>query len=309
MKNVLFVNNDIQNCGVYQYGKRVSDICSKSKAHNFNSIEISSSQELFYYLEKNKLDVIVYNYVQSNMPWLNGDILNYIRGKNIIQGNIIHNAEYGGFDFYLHQNPYYPSNGNNFAIPRPLFDYVPTKNIKKDDGLIRIGTFGFSGQHKFVHEICRAVNEEFVNQEVELNLHITKGCASADIFEEIKDECLSSIPNKNIKINFSNHFLSNQELLDFLFCNDLNIFFYENYSFYNGISSTIDYALSVKKPIAICKSNMFSHIMDVQPSICVEDSDLFEIINNGFDPLLEKYESWSHENFIHTIDLIIDKLN
>jgi hypothetical protein len=97
-------------------------------------------------------------------------------------------------------------------------------------------------------------------------------------------------------------------MLDFLFNNDLNIFFYENYSFYNGISSTIDYALSVQKPIAICKSNMFSHIMDVNPSICVEDSDLIEIINNGFEPLQEKYNEWSHEKFVDNIETIIKKI-
>jgi hypothetical protein len=97
-------------------------------------------------------------------------------------------------------------------------------------------------------------------------------------------------------------------MLDFLFNNNLNIFFYENYSFYNGISSTIDYALSVQTPIAICKSNMFSHIMDTNPSICVEDSNLIDIINNGFEPLQEKYNSWSHENFILNIENIIEKI-
>lgn len=308
MKNVLFVNNNIENCGVYQYGKRVADICLKSKIIKFEYVEISSSNQLFSFIEEINPDAIIYNYVPSNMPWLNYDILNEIRSKNIKQGNIIHNAEFGGFDFQLHQNPYYQNNNNNFALLRPLFEYIP-KEVKRENNVIQIGTFGFSGQHKFIHEICRAVNEEFVDSQVQLNLHITKGFYSSNnIFEEIKTECLNIANKSNIKLNFTNNFLTNEDMLDFLFNNDLNIFFYENYSFYNGISSTIDYALSVQKPIAICKSNMFSHIVDVTPSICVEDSDLIEIINNGFKPLGEKYNSWSHKKFIDNIEMIIEKL-
>jgi hypothetical protein len=48
--------------------------------------------------------------------------------------------------------------------------------------------------------------------------------------------------------------------------------------------------------------------MDVNPSICVEDSDLIEIINNGFEPLREKYNLWSHESFILNIENIIEKI-
>lgn len=308
-KNVLLVNNNIKNCGVYQYGKRIGDICLKSKIIKFKYVEISSSNELFSFIEEINPDVIIYNYVPSNMSWLNFDILECIRNKNIKQGNIIHNAEYSGFDFYLHQNPYYHSSDeNNFTLLRPLFDYIPAKDFKKDEDVIKIGTFGFGGNHKFVHEICRLVNEEFTDDNVQLNLHITKNWVSLDIFEEVKNQCIDTITNQNIKLNITNEFLSNQKMLDFLYNNDLNIFFYENYSFYNGISSTIDYAMSVKKPIAICKSNMFSHIMDVQPSICVEDIDLHDIIKNGFSPLQEKYDSWTTKKFLNKMEQIIEKV-
>jgi hypothetical protein len=306
--NILIVNHNIQNCGVYQYGKRVADICAKSKLFNFIYLEATSSDELFLTIKESNPSLIIYNYLPSTMPWITNSIFNDIRSLGIKQGNIIHNSEFGGFDFQLHQNPYYPNNSNNFALLRPLFEYIP-KEVKRESNSIQIGTFGFGGQHKFIHEICRAVDEEFVDKEVELNLHITKGFYSSDDpFEEIKNDCQRIMSNSNIKLNITNNFLTNEGMLDFLFNNDLNIFFYENYSFYNGISSTIDYALSVQKPIAICKSNMFSHIMDCDPSICVEDSDLIEIINNGFKPLQQKYNSWSHKKFVDNIENIIKKI-
>jgi hypothetical protein len=97
-------------------------------------------------------------------------------------------------------------------------------------------------------------------------------------------------------------FISDEDLLDFLAGNDLNIFFYQKYSGYNGISSSIDYALSVKRPIAICRSNMFSHIWNATPSICIEDVSLNEIINVGIRPLEQYYNSWSHDKFIELFE-------
>lgn len=308
MDSVLIVNHNVENCGVYQYGKRVADISAKSKLFNFVYLEATSSEELFLTIKESNPSVIIYNYLPSTMPWLHPSIFDEIRSLGIKQGNIIHNTEFNGFDFYLHQNPYYQNHNNNFALLRPLFEYTPKETKRKSDTL-QIGTFGFGGQHKFIHEICRVVSEEFVDKEVELNLHITKGFySSVDSFEEIKTECQKIVNTSNVKLNLTNNFLTNEGMLDFLFDNDLNIFFYENYSFYNGISSTIDYALSVQKPIAICKSNMFSHIIDVNPSICVEDMDLIDIINNGFEPLQEKYNEWSHERFVDNIESIIKKI-
>lgn len=307
MNTIVFVNHNVVNCGVYQYGKRVSDICQKSKIYDFQYVEVTCPEDLFTFIEDKNPNIIFYNYLPSTMPWFNDSIFRQIKSLGIKQGNIVHNCQYGNFDFYLHQDPYYKNNENNFALLRPLFEYVPNNNLKKND-IIQIGTFGFGGQHKFVPEICRLVSEEFVDKSVILNLHITEGFYSGNNFEEVKKECLSNLTNENISLNVTNNFLTTEDLLNFLYQNDLNIFFYENYPFYNGISSSIDYALSVKKPIAICKSNMFSHIMDVTPSICVEDTDLVDIINNGFSPLQEKYNSWSHKKFIDNIEMIVEKL-
>lgn len=99
--------------------------------------------------------------------------------------------------------------------------------------------------------------------------------------------------------------MTDNDVLDFLSANHLNIFLYEKYKKYNGISSTIDYALSVEKPIAINNSNMFSHIRNVSPTILVEKSKLIEIIEHGFSPLKELKQNWSNSNFIASMDKIL----
>jgi hypothetical protein len=270
--------------------------------------EVNSKEEFIKLYKLHKPEGIIYNYVSETMPWLTGDLIHTCRNEAVKQYAIVHNTYYHGFDYYLHQNPYHPHvDDRNFALARPLFDYQFLK-IKKDDDALNIGTFGFGFKSKYIDQICKTVNEQITDIKVQINLHLTEShyYPNGDIIRAIKQDCFKQITNNNIKLNITHDFLNDEEMLNFLYKNDLNIFLYESYGDrYNGISSAIDYALSVKKPLAICESNMFSHIWDVQPSICIEKNSLINIINNGFDPLEDKYNSWTNENFINILENII----
>ena len=307
---VFIINHSVQNCGVYQYGKRFGKIAIKSKNHDFMYYEMDSQNSLELEYNIHLPDAIIYNYLSGTMPWVNKDLVQKYRDKGVKQYLIVHNVGYETFfDYYLHQNPYSEFvDENNFALSRPLFDYKPIE-IDKSDDLLNIGSFGFGFRVKHFDQICRIVNEQLFDKKVQINLHLTSSyfCPNANDISSIKQDCLNSITNDNIKLNMTHDFLTDDEMLNFLYKNDLNIFFYQNYNQYNGISSTIDYALSVKKPIAICKSNMFSHIYDVNPSICIENNSLINIINNGFTPLEDKYNSWTNENFINVLENIIEQ--
>lgn len=308
--NIFVVNHSVENCGVYQYGKRVGKILEKSKNNNFIYLELDSEKDFCDKVEYYNPEVIIYNYLSGTMPWMNECIANDLRNKNIIQMLLVHNVNYSKFfDYYLHQDPYYEGDNNNFSICRPLFDYSP-KSIIHDTDTLKIGSFGFGFRVKYFDEICRIVNEQLYDRKVQLRLHLTHShfCENANDIDAIKYECFNRITSPNIKLSFTSEFLTDEEMLDFLYENDLNIFFYQDYPTYNGISSTIDYALSVRKPIAICKSRMFSHIIDVKPSICVEDNYLIDIINNGFSPLEEKYKNWTNDRFIDRIENIISEI-
>jgi hypothetical protein len=305
---ILIINHSVENCGVYQYGKRFGNILLKSKKHNFYYLEINSQDKLEENIIKYNPSVIIYNYLGGTMPWVNELTVQSIRERGIKQLLLVHNVEYATFfDYYLHQNPDYPSDNKNFSILRPLFDYNGIES--KDDDIINIGSFGFGFRVKHFDQICSLINSQFNSERVNINLHLTISyfCPNANDILNIKNNCLRHITKPNISLNMTHDFLSDQEMLNFLYKNDLNIFLYEKYNTYNGISSTIDYALSVKKPIAICRSNMFSHIYDVKPSICIEENSLKNIINNGFDPLFDKYNSWTNEKFIQRIESIIEE--
>ena len=68
--SVIFFNHKIQNCGVYQYGKRLNDILQKSL--DIIYIEIDKVEEYHQALkEYPHIKAIIYNYHQSTMSWLN----------------------------------------------------------------------------------------------------------------------------------------------------------------------------------------------------------------------------------------------
>ena len=303
--NLLIVNHNVENCGVYQYGKRVASIVSKSKNLTVRYLEIGSRDDLQKEVDTFKPQVIVYNHLTGTMPWVDAAYVDQLRALGIKQGTIVHNVAYSTFfDFYLHQDPNYQPNGNNYRLLRPLFEY--TNNISLNSNVLKIGSFGFGFASKQYETLCACVRDNFYRTTfpVELRLHLTHShfCENSRDIEAIKFVANRIINNPNITLNITTNFISDDELLNFLAGNDLNIFFYQKYPSYNGISSSIDYALSVKRPIAICRSNMFSHIWNTTPSICAEDNSLKEIINNGFGPLEKYCNEWSHENFVRVFE-------
>ena len=302
---IFLVNHKVKNCGVYQYGKRVASILSKSKNLIVHYLEMDNREEFQKEVDLHKPQVIVYNHLTGTMPWVDGEYVNQLRQLGIKQGTIVHNVAYSTFfDFYLHQDPNYKPNENNYRLLRPLFQYTNKTNLNPNK--LKIGSFGFGFASKQYESLCACIRDNFhrTTFPVELRLHLTHShfCENSRDIETIKFVSNRILNNPNITLNITTNFISDDELLEFLAGNDLNIFFYQKYPSYNGISSSIDYALSVKRPIAICRSNMFSHIWNTTPSICAEDSSLKEIINNGFGPLEHYYNQWSHSNFIKVFE-------
>lgn len=305
---ILIVNHKEKECGVQQYGKRFGQILEKSEKYCYEYFECSDRETFHSKVLEFQPNVIIYNYLVETMPWLSGYDINECRALKICQGLIVHNIGYAtAFDFYLHQNPNYPENGINYPILRPLFEY---NRGKKMIGHIvpHIGTFGFGFKHKKYEDICKLVNDQFDSAIINLHLTVSKFFPNHQELEEVKEMCKSVVTNEKIKLHFTSDHLSDAGLLDFLAQNDLNIFLYKHYENYNGISSVIDYALSVPTPLAVCRSNMFSHINKNSPSICVEDLPLKEIIKNGYHVLDSYREEWSQEKFCENMDNIMEKV-
>jgi len=313
-QNILIVSHKERRCGVYQYGRNVADALRKSKKYSFIYAECSGVKEFLSIVDSAMPAAIIYNYhpyPPSTLPWLKKRIIRKIKVPHI---DIMHEATQqvtdsaGGSFFQYHiapdptlllKNPIVYKTGR--LIPKYL-------NINDLPEIPTIGSFGFGTAGKGFETLISTVQKEF--DEAIIRLHIpfaAFGDSDGSEARTIAKRCKELIVKPGIELMLSHDFLGQEQLLDFLAKNSINAFFYEKNKG-RGISSVIDYALAVQRPIAITKSNMFRHIYSTCPSICIEDANLKEIMNNGFEPLLQYCREWNEENLIWDYERIVGKV-
>lgn len=331
-KSILFVTHKPRQCGVYEFGKKIFNAVSTSIKYNFIKAECESLSELLDGVTKNNPAAIIYNYHPSVMPWLSTKISkglyrNNVSDTNGLQFGIIHeitqevadtatayrNKIVTGpsekrlnslFDFYiapdptlLLKNPYVFKTGRlvpayNKFLPPPL--------------ITTIGSFGFGTPNKGFDKLVQRVQQEFDNAVIRLNIPAASyGDASGSNAKKIADACWKIITKPGIRLEITHDFLDDEQLLDFLARNSLNVFMYED-KHGRGISSTVDNALAVKRPVAVSRCPMFRHILAARPSVCTEDSPLQTILSNGFESLAEISKDWNAENTRWEYERILD---
>lgn len=332
-KRILFISHKKAQCGVYEFGKNITDILKHSKHYQFIRVECSSLAELQIAITENAPAAIIYNYVPLVLPWVATRIGPRVYQNNIAyiqipQIGIIHeitqyvadtstnykkkllfgvsNLTNSLFDFYiapdptlLLKNPYIyktgrliPSYQNNFP--------VPSKPV--------IGSFGFGTPKKGFEKIVQLVQQEFDEAVIQFNIpaadFVDKNCVNA---RTIAAECKALITKAHVQLIVTHDFLDNKAISDFLAKNTINVFLYED-TIGRGLSSALDNALAVQRPIAVSDAVMFRHVFDVEPSICVTTNNLKAIIQNGFAPLRNHYNEWNADNILWEYERILNSV-
>ena len=310
MKKIMFVNRSKKNCGIIDYGIRLHNIIKKSKKFLVYFSEVENADEFVHSYNYIKPDLILYNYYPTVLPFIDDNLLSNIRH---IPHVVIHHELWTKFTpngvlVVDSTSPDFESN-NIYSLPRPLFENVEFKDRKTYPYPV-IGSFGFGFQDKNFPRIADLVCQQFDKAIIRLNIPFaTFGDESGHLAYKEVDKITDVIAktNKNIQLICTHDFLNHSEMLEFLHNNDVNIFLYDKHSD-RSLSSTIDYALSVKKPIAISDSWMFRHINNVEPSIIVDNTPINDIISNGIEPLKPIYEKYSNESLINKFEYAISKI-
>lgn len=291
-EKVLIFNHQQKQCGVYQYGKRLSEILLKDELIEYHYEEVTSADDYRKKLQMINPKTVIHNYHGSTMSWLNDSVLDHSK-KNII---LSHESATPFSGIKLNINPV------EGGIPRPLFELDlkvldnekfenPFLNIGVDSGVPVIGSFGFGFDNKGYEKIIDLVNQEFDEAIIKLLIPFAFfGDAEGKMAKERINNCLKRNKKKGIQIHVSHDFLSDRELLKFLRNNDINLFLYDQ-MIGRGPSSTIDYALSVQKPIGISESYMFRHIMNEK--IIVGKNKIKEVIERGNQALEVYQRAWN----------------
>ena len=305
---ILIVSHAEKRCGIHQYGLNVLEALRKSTRYSFAYAECSNEDQLRRAVSQINPTAIIYNYFPLTMPWLNSSVT---QQYGVPQLGVMHEvtqedadvATQELFDYHLCPDPTLEE--NNPAVFKTLRLIPPYVNRQPLPDVVTIGTFGFGFADKGLEHLMETAGKEF--DKARLRLHLPPN----DIVDrDYQRQAMATIEDtrqrfaSRIEIIITREFLSKHQVLDFLASNTLNAFFYEPHKRL-GISSAIEHALAVERPIAITKCGMFRHVLSASPSICIEDASLKQIIANGFAPLAGFREAWSEQNFVRDYERIL----
>ena len=330
-KKLLFVTHNKTQCGVYEFGQSIADALQYLPGYQFIKTICSSLSDLQVAIAANNPDVIIYNYHPAVLPWLctkisKGIYRNNIAGIKAIQIGIIHEVTQqvadtatgymnkwllgpsqlrlnSLFNFYVAADPTLLLK-NPFVFKTSRLIPVYNNSIQSPQ-IITIGSFGFGTPKKGFELLVKKVQDEFDEAIIRINMPSSDFSDSDGLHaRKIADNCRAILIKPGIKLEISHKFMEGNALLDFLAANSLNVFLYEDMKG-RGLSSAVDNALSVKKPIAVSNSPMFRHLFSAKPSVCIENNSLKQILANGFAPLEKISTDWNQANLLWDYERIL----
>lgn len=308
---ILFVSHPRANCGVYEFGFNVAEALQASRLYEVRFVECADAEALSDALASTRPVATIFNYHVSTMPWLRRRML---QRHHIPHIGIFHEvtqekadaATNDLFDFHIGPDPtLLLRNPIVFKTGRLLPRYetqVPVPSVTT------IGTFGFGTPGKGFEALVARVQQEFDQAIIRMNIpYAAFGDADGSRARAIAERCRQAITKPGVSLEISHDFLDTPGVLDFLARSSLNAFFYEPQQG-RGISSTVDYALAVKRPLALTNCSMFRHVLQAEPGVCVDNSSLRDILNRGFGPLQKCLDEWTAENIVWEYDQILAKV-
>jgi glycosyltransferase involved in cell wall biosynthesis len=309
---ILFVSHKEKQCGIHEYGKNIANALANSKIYEFIYCEVASEIEFQVLHRQHRPQAVIYNHYPTTMPWFTEVVANSI---NVPQLGIMHEvtqhdadfADNALFDFHICPDPTLKElNPIIFKTGRLIPRYINTTHLPK---MVTIGSFGFGFPDKGFESIVEMVQQEFDYAKIRFLMPMSDlAYVGGPYPRETADRCRSLIRKPGVQLEINHDFLDMRGLLDFLAGNSVNVFLYDQKKD-RGISSTIEHALAVQRPLAISRCGMFRHVIDASPSIVATESSLTQIISNGVAPLVPFLGRWNAENLIVDYEKIFDSID
>lgn len=274
---ILFITHKAERCGVADYGRRLFAILQPHM-----DIDLCETDKPVHYAF---YDIVLYNYHYATLPFVD------THNQSVKHIALFHEA-------HLNFSPDVVINVSD--LPRPLFEnYFPgIVSYLESNDIPVIGSFGFGFPDKNFPGLCQLVKDQFDTAVIRLNIPFAEfGDKDGNSARLEVEKCKTILKDSNITLQVNHEYLSQIDLLQWLNRNDINLFLYHN-SHGRGLSSAIDYALSVKKPIGVSSSEMFRHL---PKCICVDNISIPELIKSGIGPLKDVYIENSNYKLVEKI--------
>ena len=306
MKKVLYISRKAQRCGVHDYGERIVNILKDSQKYEYAVAYPDNNKEFLSVVFNYKPDAIIYNYYPSTLHWLTEHTKDIIDTPQIV---IYHESSIGFTpDGICKVDPTGEDDleNNIIHLPRPLHDNLSQTEFLNYDVPV-VGSFGFGFANKNFPYIAQLVKEQFDEAILRLSIPFAEfGDNDGRSARFEVDKIKQILSGTKIKLEVNHSFLDPQELYNFLSNNDINVFCYDIMPG-RSISGSTDYALSVKKPIALSRSNMFNHFHKYNLDIYVDQTPLKTIMEKGIEQLQPMYNEHCNSNILEKIESVISK--
>lgn len=216
----VLVSHKGERCGVYQFGLRLFEALSHGPQISWTYLECSGPDDLIPTLNEHP-QIILFNHVQSTMPWLldtipkiSGSILFSVQHE--LHFNVTAQARPDPFHFLLCPDPtLFSSDPRIIGLPR--FIPRPIEPRPSAPDVFTVGSFGFGTPGKGFEALCGLVNEQLDEAHIRINIppHDTTEFTTQAEFERISAGCRAAITKPGIALDLTSKFMSEANLLPF----------------------------------------------------------------------------------------------
>jgi hypothetical protein len=310
MKKVIIFTGSAVNCGIFQYVNALAEVFnSESKKYNFLVLMADSKEEAENLILQHQPHAVIYNYHPSTLSWIDSGFTRLMKNQLGLKQVMIvgheSSAQYVGVDDYIFTDPRINIDQVNVHSGVPTIMYYDDIVYSPPSWPLKIGTSGISGWTKNIPKMIGMINEQ-ITEDVIVNLHMVDGRyvdPTGRTTQEIMNLC-NSIAKSNIQINLNRTLMPKKDLIRWLNHNDINLYMY-NSGATLGVSSSINNALSAKKPFGVNGDHLFSHVRRDYNDI--EKVSIKSIIETGIEPHKEFYDQWNPKTLVDKYEFVLER--
>lgn len=301
----LFLNTGRARCSIHESGRMVFDTMLGSALYDLDYQEVDFDHRSL----SCSYDFYVFNYHDTtSMSWLDTRCVRSLPGTKIaIVLEVAPNDPFvrispNDFDAYLVLDPTIARvNSTVYPFPRPLETMADLGAAPRHQHPV-IGTFGLPTQGKGFDRIVDAVNQEFTQATIRMN--VAPGDYIVDQQRQEVETALDSLRRRTkagIELIITREFKSKPQLIRWCAENSVNVFLYDRAM--AGLAATTDQAISSGRPLAVSANETFRHIHRFLPPYPFRS--LKESIAHSESEVAQMREAWSKENFIAAFESLL----
>lgn len=303
--NGLFINNKKAKDSIYESGWMVYECLLLCRDVTWDYVEIDINSRHI----PGGYDFYFFNYHPFTMSWLETRTLK--KDLGFCMTMVLEVAPNDPFVYCpsTHFNAYCVldptvtlKNKNVFVFPRPL-EKLDFHLPIVENPIPVIGTFGFATKGKGFQHVVEAVNKEFDEAVVRINIPYGDFVADSKEYAFFLADTCRKRAKDGIEVRVTHDFMSKKELISWCASNTLNCFLYDRNM--PGLSATTDQAISSGQPLSVSDNDTFRHITHYLPPY--PQMSLRESIQKS-SPIVKKIrQDWSRENFARIFERVIEE--